>query len=1067
MNISFDYYNNLEDVELFLCNPDEKQLFPLSGINRNLKLRFNDLSELTFDAYPTATDYSGETISLEAYDYIKTKRLVFASKVGWFQIRDANEQDDGTTKHKSVTCESLQSVFKNKGVITEDRTYCFYNQNDPQDSRYDSTNDGDIPSVAGQLYKQLGIATDLRGSHYPPAEDFDVWTITYITPALIFDGATGTCRSFSEGAEVGYDWMVKDVSEAFGVIFNFDFLHKSIQVLAPGEATRPSNIVYSFSNFMKNVNVKEDADNLVTVLTCNGSNVDIRDVNPTGTNYLCDFHYYMDKAGHKWMSNELIEKLEEWEEAVETSKPQYQADILALRAAYMRWSDVDSKLELASLALKDLKAARDDVIRALTNIPSTVLRGIVSAETVESGMNSLLANSRYYSAEFNPSLGAITAYKNQPTWNNGTFTFSGPYITDTPDNCCNHRDGETYSPYLYFSDLTSGSQTSYCKLQSRAVVNKEAPTADYKCKGFKRFIDYSGTNDWVSLQEAFVAQLDESAAEEEASVDELLAQITAITEANNIVNYFRDYPALYDELSHYWIEGDYTNDNISVEENTTHAEEIDLENELMASGAVELAKVSQPHYDFGLSSTYVIGQKEFETQAKALNLGTVIAVEKEDGLWYYPALLAIDVSLDDDNTFELGFANSWRMDDWGYTYADLISAASNTSRQVTANWSNLMDYTNNKAEITGLIKDPLSAALRASFANAKNQEFTVDDTGILGRKFADDTGDVFDPEQVRMLNNMIIFTDDNWEHARAALGKIQYTNAQGQQEVGYGLVADTLIGSLVLAETLSIKNEDSTIDLNSAGIAIKNGNTTVFSADVNGNVSITGSAFGWTMDSNGFTMYSGAGASRYSVMSVDANGATISGWIIQDDEICKGKLVGGVNEYCGMYCGDDTYASLVTPGGTSEIRFYSGWRGGWNNTKFMVLADGSLYASAGSFTGSVNATSGTFNGTVYASDGSFAGALNATSGSFGLIGTKIYNYDYGQQYLYNVTQWSLTNGYIYCRAICNSQSLPAAYAEGYQTRIFPGCICFDQIDRNGNIIDTVRYGVLGYNPIPT
>ena len=47
MKLTFDYYHNLEKVELRLCNPDGRELFPLPGKNRNLTLRFNDLSELT------------------------------------------------------------------------------------------------------------------------------------------------------------------------------------------------------------------------------------------------------------------------------------------------------------------------------------------------------------------------------------------------------------------------------------------------------------------------------------------------------------------------------------------------------------------------------------------------------------------------------------------------------------------------------------------------------------------------------------------------------------------------------------------------------------------------------------------------------------------------------------------------------------------------------------------------------------------------------------------------------------------------------------------------------------
>ena len=56
-----------------------------------------------------------------------------------------------------------------------------------------------------------------------------------------------------------------------------------------------------------------------------------------------------------------------------------------------------------------------------------------------------------------------------------------------------------------------------------------------------------------------------------------------------------------------------------------------------------------------------------------------------------------------------------------------------------------------------------------------------------------------------------------------------------------------------------------------------------------------------------------------------------------------------------------------------------------------VTVRGTVYATAGSFTGAVTATSGSFTGAVYASSGSFTGAVYASSGSFNgaLVATSI------------------------------------------------------------------------------
>ena len=246
MKLSFDYYHNLEQVELYLCNPDGRELFMLPGRNRNLVLRFNDLSELTLDVDATTTLSDGTVVALDAYAYICTKRMIYATNIGWFQITAVEDHDDGVTKYKSVSAESAQSVLKNKGFLSEERVYCFYNLNDPFDDYYDASSDDAVPSVLGQWSKQLGIRQNLSQGLTDPDTPYDDWTVTYIgggSSRLVYDGESGTCRSFKANTTYGYDWIVNDVEEAFEVVVLFDFMYKTIRVMTPEEVTQKANVV--------------------------------------------------------------------------------------------------------------------------------------------------------------------------------------------------------------------------------------------------------------------------------------------------------------------------------------------------------------------------------------------------------------------------------------------------------------------------------------------------------------------------------------------------------------------------------------------------------------------------------------------------------------------------------------------------------------------------------------------------------------------------------------------------------------------------------------------------------
>ena len=925
MKLTFDYYNNLERVDLFLCNPDGRGLFPLPGRERVVTLRFNDLSELTFEVDSQTTLSNGDVVDLEAYDYIQTKRLVYATNIGWFQISGVDEHDNGIVKYKSVAAESLQAVFKNKGFISEERVYCFYNPNDPYDDRYDYSKDDSIPSVLGQWSKQLGIKQALHQGTNEPEAPYDDWTVTYINDSLIYSGVGSKCRTFSEKTTYGYDWMVNDVEDAFEVIVLFDFMYKTIHIVTPDEVSQKVNVLYTFNNFMKSVDINEISEDIVTVLNCNGNNCDITSVNPTGTNYICDFSYYMDKVNYRWMSPDLIDKLEKWKAACDAEKNTYEGHIAALRTLHQNVTKQKTLLKETSVSLADLRTTQNKR-SVLGGGKDGELCGIISVESVKSPRvivdgkttavegYSAYGESKYFRdyqffgkydannkkwvpiSEDESATGSIsgtgftgsetvTAYEFAPKYNKSTrkweFTDDcGASMVGTADEIVAHNlsdDNLTGKSYWYFFDVSDGS--SYCKLQSAVTVNKDSTTSEYYCGGFDRYIAYTypvaadndaGTliytdrvSEWIALRESIVdtinvnlygytRQLNGYQFDDEGDVinptaDSLYGRvndknddIAKISNRLNILSYFADTPALLRELNCYWIEGDYANENIAVLDSTTPEEEIDLSNELLRAGYAELNKVCRPRFSFSIDSIDVTKQYEFEEQMQLLELGKKITIEKEEGVWYEPVLLEISFKLDSSDDFSLTFANAMRLNDWSYTYADLIADASSTSRQVSANWHDILSYAKDRESISSIIQDPLNTTLRAGSANMVNQEFLINENGILGRKKVATDSTEFEDEQVRLINNLLIFTDDNWQTAKTALGKIYYTDENNNTTTSYGLIAETIIGSLIMGEKLMIKNEDSSIVLGAEGIIVKQNNETVFSANIDGDVFVKG-----------------------------------------------------------------------------------------------------------------------------------------------------------------------------------------------------------------------------------
>lgn len=859
MEFLFDHYKKIKDPTLYLHNPDMKPISAIKARNRNFVLRFNDLSELTFEAPKYEKSKDGTMFELPYYSRLATKRLIKIDEIGWFQITQAVENEDGLTAYMSITAQSHQCAFKEKGFFCEGRLYKFYDESDPYDANYDSDKEDAIPSVVGQLYQQLGIKVAVAITDFEPDEDYGNWTIVYIDPALKYvEGATANvCRAFKENsATYGYDFMVNSVENAFEVIFDFDFMHHAIKVKRVESVTQKTNIYLSFDNVVNELQTTEKADDIVTVLNCSGNDLDIRTVNPTGTNYIVDFSYYMDEVNYHWMSQELINKIKSWKALVDSKKTQYSTLVTNLRNAYEAHTEASSDIVYVKRKNQDLEAVRDQYI-----VDNTTANMLFVAETIEVGKKSLDSSSPYYTTAL-ADTDQRTCYSEPPTRSGASFSFSGSGVRATLKTSMDNDR-------LYYMDYSGN---TYCKIVMGTKV-VDGAEVNYVAS-VERYTVYSNISTWLTIYGNVIDSRQDIIDSRKATADGILEQMQSIADETNILKYFSDAPTLLTELRHYWIEGDYNNDNLAVLDSTKPEEAVDLARELLACGEKELARVCQPRFSVSVNSIKFIKIYAFRRFMYELALGKVITVEKAKDVYYYPALTQMSFSLENgDDSFELVFSNALKLNDWGFTYADLIASASNTSKNVISNWNELMDYSAHKNSIQELLLNPLDKTLRLAEKNMNNQEFVVDNTGILGRRRKAE--DLFEPEQVRMINNLLLFTDDSWQTVKTALGKIVYTE-DGVDKKAYGLLAEVLVGSLVMSNRMKIQNEGATITLDKDGIIIKNtSGTKVFEAKPNGNAYFHGDVSVRSLISNNNTFEIDKDG------NVTCSNITITGGVIQ------------------------------------------------------------------------------------------------------------------------------------------------------------------------------------------
>ena len=99
-------------------------------------------------------------------------------------------------------------------------------------------------------------------------------------------------RIFEEGEYDWYDFLTKTVSEAYGVIFKFDNVKKKIYIYSE-EEVGDLRLQFSYENYVKAINRKIVADDVVSDLIVQSENCSIIESNPFCSEHIYDYSYFI------------------------------------------------------------------------------------------------------------------------------------------------------------------------------------------------------------------------------------------------------------------------------------------------------------------------------------------------------------------------------------------------------------------------------------------------------------------------------------------------------------------------------------------------------------------------------------------------------------------------------------------------------------------------------------------------------------------------------------------------------------------------------------------------------
>lgn len=532
-------------------------------------------------------------------------------------------------------------------------------------------------------------------------------------------------------------FMQSEVQQAYECIFIFDIINRMVSVKDQNSFATETSIHLTKDDLITELDITENSDDLYTALTVFGDSDDItiNGVNPLGTNAIYNFDYYL-----TWMSPALQAKLAEWKEEVAAGEEYMAANYSGYAEKKQSYLNEQLEIERLEQLISLYSKAEANIRVAMTSVPTT-------ADTIEINTEGMTAE------EIEAARKAAVAEEQ---------TKKAKEIISDYNKEIARIFGESRSEYNI----------------SESILNIE--NGSIEVPKTKAESDLAAAKAALSSSESEVSSYDSS--------------FNALAQSLQLQNYLSS--DLYIELSNYVYEGSYSDPYITVTDTMTQTEIYDQEFTLYNRAKAQLRKISAPTQKFDVDTESFIFVKDFLPWSEQLNTGACVNVELEENDIASLFLTTITVNFY-DKKLKLTFGNRLKRNDPKALYEDILGNV-----RKTANSLSFLNEVVSPVKV-GLLDDfaqELQNSRNLTMRNAlaaDNQSFTMDNYGITGTALDDENE--LSPYQIKITNESIVFTTDNWKTCSTALGRFFYTDpTDGKDKSVYGVNAEVVAGAKIM-----------------------------------------------------------------------------------------------------------------------------------------------------------------------------------------------------------------------------------------------------------------------------
>lgn len=275
---------------------------------------------------------------------------------------------------------------------------------------------------------------------------------------------------------------------------------------------------------------------------------------------------------------------------------------------------------------------------------------------------------------------------------------------------------------------------------------------------------------------------------------------------------------LWLEFIAYRREDTYSNENY-ISDGLDNGELFNRALEFIEVAKKDIFKSATLQHSLSATLKNLLVMREFKPIVEYFSVGNWIRVKVDDEV-YRLRLISYTIDFDDLDNISIEFSDVKRFADGMTDSEDVLSQAASmaTTYNNVARQASQGKKSNQKLE--DWVTKGLALTKMKIVDNVDNQNITWDSHGLLCREYSPIT-DSYSDKQLKIINRGLYLTDDNWHTSKAGIGDFTFYNPEtGKMEEAYGVIADTLVGNLILSEKIGVYNTDNSIMMDENGLTI-------------------------------------------------------------------------------------------------------------------------------------------------------------------------------------------------------------------------------------------------------